>query len=244
MRRIGLGLQGMVGFGTSSSQDDKSLPGFEELAMPLFDSLYNFARWLVHNQNDAEDLVQETYLKALRSFASFQRGTNFRAWMFRILKNTFLSSCSKLERRMTVAMDSEEDGHELPVDTETPETILMSRSDSELVQRAIYNLPVHYRETLLLCEVEEMSYQEIAGILSIPTGTVMSRLARARKAVRDSLVSVAPPVDRHPGTERKDPGATREVSVDPDFIGEKDEPLARQFSDLEIESIGREDLHR
>ena len=244
MRRIGLGLQGIDRFGTSSSQDDKSLPGFEELAMPLFNSLYNFARWLVHNQNDAEDLVQETYLKALRSFASFQRGTNFRAWMFRILKKTFFSSCSKLERRMTVAMDSEEDGHELPVDTETPETILMNRSNAQLVQRAIYNLPVHYRETLLLCEVEEMSYQEIAGILSIPTGTVMSRLARARKAVRESLVSVAPSVDRHPRTERKEPGATREVSVDPDFIREKDKPLARQFSDLEIESIGREDLHR
>jgi RNA polymerase sigma factor (sigma-70 family) len=243
MRRIALGLQGIVGFGTSSSQDDKSLPGFEELAMPLFDSLYNFARWLVHNQNDAEDLVQETYLKALRSFASFQRGTNFRAWMFRIQKNTFLSSCSKLERRMTVAIDSEKDGYEPPVDTETPETILMNRSNSQLVQRAIDNLPVHYRETLLLCEVEEMSYQEIASILSIPTGTVMSRLARARKAVRESLVSVAPSVDRHPRTERKEPGATREVSVDPDFIREKDKPLARQFSDLEIESIGREDLH-
>ncbi|HXQ38842.1 MAG TPA: sigma-70 family RNA polymerase sigma factor [Anaerolineales bacterium] len=243
MRRIGLGLQGILGFGTSSSQDDKSLPGFEELAMPLFNSLYNFARWLVHNQNDAEDLVQETYLKALRSFASFQRGTNFRAWMFRILKNTFLSSCSKLERRMTVAIDSEKDGYEPPVDTETPETILMNRSNSQLVQRAIYNLPAHYRETLLLCEVEEMSYQEIAAILSIPTGTVMSRLARARKAVRESLVAEARPVDRHPRTERKEPGATREVSVDPDFIREKDEPLARQFSDLEIESIGREDLH-
>ena len=243
MRRIGLGLQGILGFGTSSSQDDKSLPGFEELAMPLFNSLYNFARWLVHNQNDAEDLVQETYLKALRSFASFQRGTNFRAWMFRILKNTFLSSCSKLERRMTVAIDSEKDGYEPPVDTETPETILMNRCNSQLVQRAIYNLPVHYRETLLLCEVEEMSYQEIASILSIPTGTVMSRLARARKAVRESLVSVAPSVDRHPRTERKEPGATREVSVDPDFIREKDKPLAHQFSDLEIESIGREDLH-
>ena len=244
MRHIGLGLQGMVGFGTSSSQDDKSSAEFEALAMPLFDSLYNFARWLVHKQNDAEDLVQETYLKALRSFASFQRGTNFRAWMFRILKNTFLSSCSKLERRMTVAIDSEKDGYEPPVDTETPETILMNRSNSQLVQRAIYNLPAHYRETLLLCEVEEMSYQEIAAILSIPTGTVMSRLARARKAVRESLVAEARPVDRHPRTQRKEPGATREVSVDPNFIREKDEPLARQFPDLEIESIGREDLHR
>src|ERR1700739_1323038 len=158
MRRIGLGLQGILGFGTLSSQDDKSLPGFEELAMPLFNSLYNFARWLVHNQNDAEDLVQETYLKALRSFASFQRGTNFRAWMFRILKNTFLSSCSTLERRMTVAMDSEEDGPEVAVEAEPPETILINRDNSQLLQRAIDDLPVHYRETLLLCEVEEMSY--------------------------------------------------------------------------------------
>jgi RNA polymerase sigma-70 factor (ECF subfamily) len=189
MRSIGLGSQGMVRFGAASSQDHQPLTGFEELAMPLFDSLYNFARWLVHNSNDAEDLVQETYLKALRGFASFQPGTNFRAWIFQILRNTFLSSCSKLERRMTVAMDSEKDGPELAVDMETPETILMIRSDSQLVQSAIYDLPVHYRQTLLLCEVEEMSYQEIAEVLSIPIGTVMSCLARARKAVRRSLLS-------------------------------------------------------
>src|SRR3989442_14305886 len=109
MRRIGFGPQGMLRFGTSSSQDDKPLAGFEELAMPRFDSLYNFARWLVHNQNDSEDLVQETYLKALSSFASFQPCTNFRAWMFRILKNTFLRSCSKIERRMNVPRDSGKD---------------------------------------------------------------------------------------------------------------------------------------
>jgi RNA polymerase sigma factor (sigma-70 family) len=189
MRLVGIGSQEMGRFGASSSQDDQPLAGFEELAMPLFDALYNFARWLAHDSNDAEDLVQETYLKALRSFASFQSGTNFRAWMFRILRNNFLSSCSKLERRMTVEMDSEEDGPELAVDTKTPETILLNRSNSHLVQCAIEDLPVHYRETLLLCEVEEMSYQEIAEILSIPIGTVMSRLARAREAVRKSLLS-------------------------------------------------------
>jgi RNA polymerase sigma-70 factor (ECF subfamily) len=179
----------MVRLGTSSPHDDQSLAGFEELAMPLFDALYNFARWLAHDSDDAEDLVQETYLKALRSFASFQPGTNFRAWIFQILRNNFLSSCSKLERRMTVAMDSEEDGLELAVDPETPETILMNRFSSGLVQRAIDDLPVLYRETLLLCEVEEMKYQEIAEILSIPIGTVMSRLARARKGIRESLSS-------------------------------------------------------
>ena len=191
MNRIGLGSQGMVRFGASSSQDGQPLAGFEELAMPLFDSLYNFARWLANNSNDAEDLVQETYLKALRSFASFQLGTNFRAWMFRILKNTFLSSCSTVERRMTDRLASEEDGPELALETETPETILMNRSSSQLVQRAIDDLPVHYRQTLLLCEVEKMSYQEIAEVLSIPIGTVMSRLARARKSVRKSLLSAS-----------------------------------------------------
>jgi RNA polymerase sigma-70 factor, ECF subfamily len=191
MSRVGVGSRRVVRFGASSSQGDQHSAGFEELAMPLFDSLYNFARWLGRDSNDAEDLVQETYLKALRSFVSFQSGTNFRAWIFRILRNNFLSSCSRLERRMTVAIDSEEDGPELAVDSETPETILMNHFNSQLMRRAIDDLPVHYREALLLCVVEEMSYQEIAQILSIPMGTVMSRLARARKAVRESLLGAA-----------------------------------------------------
>jgi RNA polymerase sigma-70 factor (ECF subfamily) len=189
MMRIGFGPQGMVRFGTSSSQDDKSSAGFEKLAMPLFDSLYNFARWLVHNQNDAEDLVQETYLKALRSFASFQPGTNFRAWMFRILKNTFLSSRSTLKRRMTVATESEEDFPVLPATSATPESLLIERSGIDAVRCAIEELPVIFREVILLCDVEDASYREIAEILSIPIGTVMSRLARARKVVRESLRS-------------------------------------------------------
>jgi RNA polymerase sigma-70 factor (ECF subfamily) len=155
--------------------------------MPLVDSLYNLARWLVRNQSDAEDLVQETYRKALHSFASFQPGTNFRGWIFRILKNTFLSSRSELQRKMTVAMQSKEDGSELAAARETPETILIERSNRHLVQRAIDELPAHYREVLLLCEVEEMSYQQIAEILSIPIGIVMSRLARARRAIRESF---------------------------------------------------------
>src|ERR1700757_4907343 len=108
MERIVSGLQRMVGLGTSSVLVDQPLAGFEELATPLFDSLYNFARWLAQNSTDAEDLVQETYLKALRSFGSFQQGTNFRAWIFRILKNTFLSSRSRLDRRMTMEIDSDD----------------------------------------------------------------------------------------------------------------------------------------
>src|ERR1700730_7279299 len=142
MKRIGFGSQGLVRFGASSSQDDQPSAGFEELAMPQFDSLYNFAHWLVHNSSDAEDLVQETYLKALRNFASFQSGTNFRAWMFRILKNTFLSSCSTLERRMTDAMVSDEDFPVLPASHPTPESLLIERSGVEAVQYAIEQLPV------------------------------------------------------------------------------------------------------
>jgi RNA polymerase sigma-70 factor (ECF subfamily) len=190
MSRIGFGSQGMVRVGASSSQDDPPLAGFEELAMPLFDSLYNFASWLVHNKSNAEDLVQETYLKALRSFASFQPGTNFRAWMFRILRNTFLSSRSTLDRRLTVEIDSEDDAPVLPAASDTPESLLIERSQENAVQSAIEQLPVTFREVLLLCDVEDASYREISEILSIPIGTVMSRLGRARKAVRDSLLGV------------------------------------------------------
>ena len=160
---------------------------FEELAMPLFDQLYNFAHWLTQNREEAEDLVQETYIKALRGFSSFQLGTNLRAWMYRILRNTFLTSRTGLRATSTVSLDLEEDGADLAVESETPETILMSRTNSQLVQRAIENLPLHYREIILLCEVEEMSYQEIAETLSIPIGTVMSRLSRARKTLRNGL---------------------------------------------------------
>lgn len=188
MTRIGFGPRGVARFWTSCSQGDRPSAGFEELAMPLFDSLYNFARWLVHEQSDADDLVQETYWKALLNFRSFHPGTNFRAWMFRILRNTFLNSCSRLDRRRAVAMNSEEEGPELAVDRETPETILIEQLNRQLLQGAVDKLPPDFREALLLCEVEEMSYREIAEILSIPIGTVMSRLTRARRAVRESLV--------------------------------------------------------
>jgi RNA polymerase sigma-70 factor (ECF subfamily) len=159
---------------------------FEELAMPLFDQLYNFAHWLARDRTEAEDLVQETYAKALKGFSSFQAGTNFRAWMYRILRNTFLTSRTGLKASATLPLDSE-DSPELPAGPETPESILIEHSQHQLLQTAIEALPVHFREVLLLCEVEEMSYQEIAETLAIPLGTVMSRLSRARKTLRESL---------------------------------------------------------
>jgi RNA polymerase sigma-70 factor (ECF subfamily) len=155
---------------------------FEELAMPLFDQLYNFARWLTQDTAEAEDLVQETFTKALRGFSSFQEGTNFRAWMYRILRNSFLSSRTGL--KTMIPLDAEEDESLLPSESITPETVLIEKADREIVQQALTDLPVPFREILLLCEVEEMSYQDIAETLAIPIGTVMSRLSRARKALR------------------------------------------------------------
>jgi RNA polymerase sigma-70 factor (ECF subfamily) len=166
---------------------DQRLPAetFEDLAMPLFDQLYNFARWLTQDTAEAEDLVQETYAKALRGFSSFQIGTNFRAWMYRILRNSFLSSRTGL--KTTVAIDDDDQELTLVEGGPTPETLAIERSNREVVQQALAELPVHFREILLLCEVEEMSYQEIAQTLAIPAGTVMSRLSRARKALRGLL---------------------------------------------------------
>lgn len=159
---------------------------FEELAMPLFDQLYNFAQWLTRDRAEAEDLVQETYAKALRGFTSFQRGTNFRAWMYRILRNTFLTSRSGLKAASMVALDAD-DAPEISAGPETPETIVIGRFQEKLLQAALEELPLPFREILLLCEVEEMSYQEISEALSIAPGTVMSRLSRARKALREIL---------------------------------------------------------
>ena len=154
--------------------------------MPLFERLYNFAHWLTQDRQEAEDLVQETYAKALKGFPSFQQGTNFRAWMYRILHNTFLTSRTGLQATATEQLDLEGDGNAiLPTVRETPESILLQRSDQQLVQQALGKLPVSYREVLLLCEFEEMSYQEISATLAIPMGTVMSRLSRGRRALRD-----------------------------------------------------------
>jgi RNA polymerase sigma factor (sigma-70 family) len=176
---------------SSPSQNDASSQ-FEQLALPLLDSAYNFAYWLAQNQDNAEDLVQETYLKALRGFASFRPGSNFRAWMFQILKNTFLTSYSEAKRRATVPLESEEALPALPVNSDSAESILVDRSRSDTIRRASEQLPITFREVILLCDVEDASYREIAVILSIPIGTVMSRLARARKAVRESLSRCAP----------------------------------------------------
>ena len=161
---------------------------FEKLAVPLLDGLYNFACWLSGDPDEARDLVQETFLKSLRGFASFRAGSNFRAWMYRILRNTFLTSRTGLERRNT-RQEDEVGLAELAASPDTPELALIRRADTELVQAAIAQLAPLFQEVILLADMEEMRYQEIAEALDIPIGTVMSRLARARKQIRAHIVA-------------------------------------------------------
>jgi len=180
---------GNVGIPQASRGDVSGLPKqeFEKLALPLLDPLYNFARWMCGDPDEARDLVQETFAKALKGVNSFREGTNFRAWMFRILRNTFLTSRTGLERRNT-EQESEQGFDNAVVTQETPELALIRRADTELVQQGIANLQHGFQEVLILADLEEMKYQEIALVLDIPIGTVMSRLARARKQLRQFLI--------------------------------------------------------
>jgi RNA polymerase sigma factor (sigma-70 family) len=187
MRHSGWVPMRLLGSGVASLQSNHEVAEFEALAMPMVNSVYNLARWLARNDHDAEDLVQETYLKAFRSFASFQTGTNFRAWIFKILRNTFLNSGPLRERQVMVGLESEEQVLPVFATCATPESLLISSSGMAAIRDAIEELPTIYREVILLCDVEDASYKEIAEILSIPIGTVMSRLARARRTVREAL---------------------------------------------------------
>jgi RNA polymerase sigma-70 factor (ECF subfamily) len=171
---------------------------FEDLALPLLPSLYNLAVWLSRNPADAEDLVQETFLKALRGFATFEPGSNFKAWIFRILRNTYLTSRSGLAVKRTVALEDELEERddsgsrlvpEATIDRQTPEVHLIRLSDRTALRAAMEKLAPPLLEVILLCDVEEMRYKEIAAVLEIPIGTVMSRIGRARAALRVALQS-------------------------------------------------------
>lgn len=162
---------------------------FEALAVPLFEPLYNFAHWLAQNRDEAEELVQETFAKALRGFGSFQPGTNFKAWMFRILRNTFLTSRTGLRAAPMLDVDDPTVEPLLTDVRNSPEVHVLRIHDREAIERALEQLPIQFREVILLCDVEEMKYQEIAETLSIPIGTVMSRLGRGRRMMRSLLAN-------------------------------------------------------
>ena len=189
MRHIELGANSLACSNAPCLPSRGNSSSFEELALPLFASVYSFAHWLTGSEADAEDLVQETYLKAFRSFSTFEPGSNFRAWIFRILKNTFLTSRTSAQHRHTTLLNSDELLAELTSDSPDPVAILIDRARLDAVQTAMQLLPAIFREVLVLCDLEEASYRETAQTLAIPVGTVMSRLRRARKALRSQFTA-------------------------------------------------------
>ena len=163
---------------------------FELLALPHLDAAFNLARWLAGNTADAEDVVQEAYLRAFRYFDAYQGG-NFRVWLLTIVRNSFFT-WAKENRSSRLVFHAETPTGDT-AETETtawgapprdPEALLMERIDSQTLPRLMERLPAEYREVLLLREIEDLSYKEIAEVSSVPIGTVMSRLARARVALR------------------------------------------------------------
>jgi RNA polymerase sigma factor (sigma-70 family) len=160
---------------------------FERLVLPLLPSLYNHASWLTRNHAEAEDLVQETFSKALRGFDSFQESTNFKAWIIRILRNTFLTSRTGIATSRTVFLEDHPHVLDTTDASPTPEDNLIRLDNQAALHRALEQLEPPLREALLLCDVEEVKYKDIALILDIPIGTVMSRISRARRALRQLL---------------------------------------------------------
>jgi RNA polymerase sigma factor (sigma-70 family) len=159
---------------------------FDQVMLPHLDAAYNLARWLSASAADAEDVVQEAYLRAFRFFDGYA-GDNPRAWLLAIVRNTWFTQWRRQRRHTdTVPYDDTLDGEDtLPgwVDGsgEDPETLAVRQEDAELVHRALASLPVEFREVLVLRELEDMSYRDVAAIAGIPLGTVMSRLSRARR---------------------------------------------------------------
>jgi RNA polymerase sigma-70 factor (ECF subfamily) len=162
---------------------------FEQLVLPHLDAAYNLARWLVRSPADADDVVQEAFLRALRFFDGF-RGGDSRAWLLKIVRNTCYSWVRK-NRPAELADEFDETVHSGEKAVETAEAKLVSRAESERVRKALETLPVAFREVLVLREIEELSYKEISDVTGVPMGTVMSSLSRARQRLRDQLGTAA-----------------------------------------------------
>ncbi|HME10366.1 MAG TPA: sigma-70 family RNA polymerase sigma factor [Bryobacteraceae bacterium] len=157
---------------------------FEQTVMPHLDAAYNLARWLTRNDQDAEDVVQEAYLRAFRFFDGF-RGGDGRAWLLAVVRNTCLTWLRQRGRKEMVEFD--EQAHAAEVPSTTPETALLRKAALGSVKDCLEALPVEYREAFVLRELEDMSYKEIADVSGVPIGTVMSRLSRARKRLQSCL---------------------------------------------------------
>ena len=177
--------------------DDETRRRFEVLALPHLNAAYNLARWLTHNDHDAQDVVQEAFERAMRYIGTF-RGDNARAWLLQTVRNTCFTWMK--ENRPAERMfldDTDDDTHELAAPAaDEPPALAMRKADRQQINQVIANLPVVYREVLVLRELEELAYNDIARIADIPVGTVMSRLARARGLMREALALPARPVLR------------------------------------------------
>jgi RNA polymerase sigma-70 factor, ECF subfamily len=166
---------------------------FQQQVMPHLDAAYNLARWLTRNDHDAEDVVQDAFLRAYR-FLDGLREADARPWLLAIVRNTAFSWMRKNRPGDVVALDdvsqlsgdTESAGHAAPVET-NPEVILLQAANRKRVNRALEDLPVAFREVLVMRELEDMSYKEIAAVAGIPIGTVMSRLSRGRELLRNAL---------------------------------------------------------
>jgi RNA polymerase sigma-70 factor (ECF subfamily) len=173
---------------------------FAEQAMPYMGSLYSAALRMTRNNADAEDLVQETYLKAYRAYGSFQEGTNLKSWLYKILTNTFINSYRSRRRRPNETdLEDVEDlylyrrlgGLEAASAGRSAEDLVLDRFSESEVKEAVESLPDQFRLAVLLADVEGFSYKEIAEILNVPIGTVMSRLHRGRRALEKALFPFA-----------------------------------------------------
>ena len=160
---------------------------FEEIALPHLGAAYNLARWLIHNQHDAEDLVQEAYLRAFKFFSGYYGGDS-RAWLLTIVRNTCYTWLQQ-NRALRLADPIEDKLDEVGLDFADPEMLLLQSIDAQIVRHALQELPVEFREIVVLREMEGLSYKEIANIVDVPTGTVMSRLARGRKRLHALLAN-------------------------------------------------------
>jgi RNA polymerase sigma-70 factor, ECF subfamily len=166
---------------------EHELTSFEAMMLPHLDAAHNLARWLMRNEQDAQDVVQEAYLRAFKSFSGFH-GSNGRAWLLTIVRNTSYTLLKK-NRAADLTTTFEEELHANGCESVSPAIILEHAEDAELITGAMSELPAEFREILTLRHQEELSYQEIGEILKIPIGTVMSRLARARGKLREYLAS-------------------------------------------------------
>ncbi len=162
----------------------RKLALFEEHVIPHLNAAYNLARWLMRNDHDAEDLVQEAYLRAVRSFDTFQ-GQDGRAWLLAVVRNTCFTWLRKKGDQSTVEFD--EQMHGAADESPNAESVLLSQAALGSLQDCLEALPLEFREVIVLRELEELSYKEISGIARVPVGTVMSRLARARKRLQQCL---------------------------------------------------------